>query len=286
MSFFSNLKNFVTGNSAEISIVTPTVYFGNSATITVNVQVKDSAIKSKELYLNVECMYDSNNFNIERRDTNNDQKEDAIFVNSSKVNQKVFTKKYVLDTSSIYEKNQIYSFSQTITLDNDALLSINKGVKWRCLAGIDTSGNDPDSGWVEFEVKHDSFYDSGLINWDRDVPLFSLKTNQQYSSVKVKGKIAYRYLDNSFFRNPEHFGPFGMPEEQERSVTLNMVDLEIYQQLFKSINQIQISNTSISSYELYNSFTQKNKDISKERALKFTYFEIESIEFENKQLLN
>lgn len=286
MSFFSNLKNFVTGNSAEVSIVTPTVYFGSSAIITVNVQVKDSSIKSKELYLNIECIYDSNNFNIERKDTNNDQKEDTIFVSNSKVNQKVYAKKYVLDTSSIYEKNQTYTFTQSISLETEALLSNAKGIKWRCLAGIDTSGNDPDSGWVEFEVKHDSFYDSGLINWDRDIPLFSLKTNQQYSSVKVKGKIAYRYLDNSFFRNPEHFGPFGMPEEQEKSVALNTVDLELYQQLFKSINQIQISNTSVSSYELFNSFTQKAKDINKERALKFTYFEIESIEFENKQLIN
>ncbi len=77
-----------------------------------------------------------------------------------------------------------------------------------------------------------------------------------------------------------------MPEEQEKSVALNTVDLELYQQLFKSINQIQISNTSVSSYELFNSFTQKAKDINKERALKFTYFEIESIEFENKQLIN
>ncbi len=286
MSFFSNLKNFVTGNSAEVSIVTPTVYFGSSAIITVNVQVKDSAIKSKELYLNIECIYDSNNFNIERKDTNNDQKEDTIFVSNSKVNQKVHSKKYVLDTSSVYEKNQTYTFTQSISIETEALLSNAKGIKWRCLAGIDTSGNDPDSGWVEFEVKHDSFYDSGLINWDRDIPLFSLKTNQQYSSVKVKGKIAYRYLDNSFFRNPEHFGPFGMPEEQEKSVALNTVDLELYQQLFKSINQIQISNTSVSSYELFNSFTQKAKDINKERALKFTYFEIESIEFENKQLIN
>ena len=150
MGLFDKLKsavNFVTGGGAVVKI-TPAnaVYDGTSPVkVKVSAQIKDAPLNAKKIYLQVRSQ--------ERVQFKEKQDGKEVTISKSHTSYE-----HTLDFAGgqTLEANKSYEWDTEFTLPAQIPGSVDGTLfnhVWEVMAGIDVSGNDPDSGWVQIKIK-------------------------------------------------------------------------------------------------------------------------------------
>jgi hypothetical protein len=150
MSFISNMKNKMTGGWANITISAPEGARGSVLPVTVTVSMKDQGIKIDRVYLKILCT-------------------ESVYISDYKISIGEESKTVDIDkkTSLFEHENNIsgaqelngketYTFESPVNIPSDippTFKGTNCRIVWAVYAGLDMKGNDPDSGWVEINVK-------------------------------------------------------------------------------------------------------------------------------------
>lgn len=69
--------------------------------------------------------------------------------------QTTFTRKYAIAGSQRLQTGQTYEWSGSIEIpveERPTFKGVNASHTWQIQAGVETKGNNPDSGWVEIPV--------------------------------------------------------------------------------------------------------------------------------------
>ncbi|MEM0942262.1 MAG: hypothetical protein AAGI25_21095 [Bacteroidota bacterium] len=158
MGLFDKLKqaaNFVTGNSAIVNIRTESPVNSKSAPIKfiIDAQTKDSSVNVRNVYLKIRSVEQ-----VEVLDSDTHTDEDGKTHRSSEVvreSETVFSIDLQVSGSEELAPNSSHSweFEYNIPSSENPTYRGRKAQHiWQMYAGLDTAGNDPDSGWNTFEV--------------------------------------------------------------------------------------------------------------------------------------
>ncbi|HTL86249.1 MAG TPA: hypothetical protein VL856_13765 [Acidimicrobiia bacterium] len=139
MGFFKDLKNKITGGGATVRLSVPAVKRGQPATVQVEATAKANG-KVAAVYLLI------------RGTESAEWKENNEKVGNSKSSFE--TRVQIAGAQDIVE-GQSYSWQGTFELPGNVQPTFRGALinhTYEIQAGLDMPGNDPDSGWVAFEV--------------------------------------------------------------------------------------------------------------------------------------
>ncbi|HDL64749.1 MAG TPA: hypothetical protein ENH12_05095 [Proteobacteria bacterium] len=149
MGFFSKMKNFVTGGGAEVTIEPIEPALGGPFQVKIHAAIEDADVEIKEVYLKVASMetviikdVEIARMIDEKMETVREDIENTTTVHDQKIE---------VTGPQTLKANEEYDWETTVTLPDNALpsfIGITAKHEWKLMAGLDTSGNDPDSGWV------------------------------------------------------------------------------------------------------------------------------------------
>lgn len=159
MGFFDKLKqakNFITGGGAVVNIRTgESICDGNSPIkFFIEVVVKDADVNMNNLYLKVRALEE-----VTVRDTDHRENEEGEHVTESELvtnSHETFSSEVQVTGAETLEANKTYNWEYEFELPQNVYGTYrghNAVHIWEVYAGVDMSGNDPDSGWITFEVK-------------------------------------------------------------------------------------------------------------------------------------
>jgi hypothetical protein len=148
MGFFSNLKNKITGGSATVNIQVPSVVRGQPASVRIEVTAKADG-KVNGVYLLINAVE-----TCEVKDTDwNGTKHTTEIVRGRKTS---YENKLTVAGGFDMKAGQVYNFDARVELPTNTNPSFDGKMiehEWAIQAGLDMAGNDPDSGWIKFEVR-------------------------------------------------------------------------------------------------------------------------------------
>ena len=155
MGFFDKVKgavNKLTGGGAKVSVMVSGNDLKGTLNVTVSAEIKDNPIQISKVYLWVKSQ---EKIDVPKNSLPDNLRQYAQF-GLSLINDKFPKKEYVVAQAQTLEAKQNYSWSIDITIDASATPSYNgqfASHEWVFLAGLDCSGNDPDSGWQKIDLK-------------------------------------------------------------------------------------------------------------------------------------
>jgi hypothetical protein len=153
MGFFSKLKNTLTGGWATVTVECEGAgKRGERLPFKVNVEVKDNPISVDRIYVELQC---AETVEIDRyRTLDQDDAGDVDYVNV-RHSEDLLEEKLVIADAQELAANGSFSFNGEIDIPAHLPPSYrgkNCAIKWLIYAGLDMTGNDPDSGWKEITV--------------------------------------------------------------------------------------------------------------------------------------
>lgn len=148
MGLFSkikNAKNFITGGGAEVQVSVPQASLHQPFAVNVAAQVKDGEMKINKVYLKVRAV---EKVTVHKVQTENGKRD---------VHETVETCSLQVDVAGAQVLNAEApgQWQATVAIPQGSLPSFqgrNATHTWQVCAFLDKSGNDPDSGWVDFQV--------------------------------------------------------------------------------------------------------------------------------------
>lgn len=147
MGFFSNLKNAVTGGAATVTVQAAPARRGQASGVHIQVVAKSNA-QASGVYLLVRATEQA-----ELRDTDYaDGERRSETVRGSKVS---FETRIPIAGAQQLQEGQTYDFEGSIELPSNTNPTFRGSMihhTWEIQAGLDMTGNDPDSGWQPLEV--------------------------------------------------------------------------------------------------------------------------------------
>jgi hypothetical protein len=147
MGFLGDLKNKVTGGAATVNVKAPPARRGQGVAVHIQATAKASA-KVNAVYLLVRAIE-----TCAVRDTDyEDGKRSSEVVKGRRISYE--TKITVAGAQSL-EAGQTYNWEAQLDIPSSANPSFNGHMidhRWEIQAGLDMSGNDPDSGWQPLMV--------------------------------------------------------------------------------------------------------------------------------------
>lgn len=158
MGLFDKLKKaatFLTGGGAKVKLDIAEGVLGSPFTANIEVQISDdSDLTVKSVYLNVRCT--------ETTKKEAELAEDAEVTSEEAPEPEedvnyLYNETITVAEGDVFKAGQTYTFTPEISLpeDSEATLSEEgREITWTFQAGLDVSGNDPDSGWIEAEITH------------------------------------------------------------------------------------------------------------------------------------
>lgn len=165
MGFFSNLKNSLTGNWADVSVMMPAAVRGETATITVNVAVKDQEIEFEKIAVQVRCseIIELPNYRVSGSSSaSNGAKPGTSTATRTSQDvdvrhtEQLFTQEIVVAGAQSLPANSQHAFEGSVSIPTHlppTLRGRHARFEWKAMASIDMKGNDPDSGWQDVEVR-------------------------------------------------------------------------------------------------------------------------------------
>ena len=140
MGFFKDLKNKVTGGGATVRVTVPTVRRGQQSTVQIQATAKANG-KVNAVYLLI------------RATESCEWKE-----NNEKVGQTrgSYETRVQVSGAQDLKEGETYNFEGRFELPMNVQPTFRGSLinhTWEIQAGLDMTGNDPDSGWVAFEVQ-------------------------------------------------------------------------------------------------------------------------------------
>ena len=162
MGFFSDLKNNLTGNWADVSLTAAPATRGELASFAVHVNVKDEAIDINKVVVQVRC---TEIVEVQTRQTANPrpgQKNGGTATatrtspTTVRETETLFSQDITVAHGQQLGANTQQSFEATVQIPAHlppTFTGRNARIEWKAMASVDMKGNDPDSGWQPFEVR-------------------------------------------------------------------------------------------------------------------------------------
>ena len=147
MGFFSNLKNAVTGGAVAVTVQCPAAARGQSVAVRIQATARSTA-NVNNVYLLV-------------RATEAAQVRDNDFVNGRNQTETVhgsrisYQTKITVAGQQQLQEGQSYEWVCELPIPGNANPSFEGEMirhTWELQAGLDMTGNDPDSGWTKIHV--------------------------------------------------------------------------------------------------------------------------------------
>ncbi len=139
MGFFKDLKNKVTGGAATVRVNVPSARRGQGVPVQVQATAKASG-KVSAVYLLV------------RATESAEFKQNNEKVSGSKIS---YENRVTIAGAQDLKEGETYSWEGVLELPTNSNPSLRGGMiehTWEIQAGLDMTGNDPDSGWQSFDV--------------------------------------------------------------------------------------------------------------------------------------
>lgn len=156
MGFFNKLKNFVTGGAATVSVrPVNQVNDGNSPIkVEIRAMVKEEDCDIRNVYFKVRAIERVVARDIDlARDEGGNIRRYREDVHDSFTTYEV---EMQVDGAQTLKGNQTYDWNVEFEIPhnvNGTYRGRNATHDWEIYAGLDMAGNDPDSGWVDLEIK-------------------------------------------------------------------------------------------------------------------------------------
>jgi hypothetical protein len=152
MGFFSNLVNKITGGGAKLSLVIDTPKMNEPFKVEIKAVVADAEVKIDKVYLYLKGLERTQVRNVDFPATTSSpsQKKDVHG------EEETARTEFVVAGAQTLSANQEYTWTYEVRLPSGAMptyMGRNAWHEWFLLAGLDVSGNDPDSGWIKFDVR-------------------------------------------------------------------------------------------------------------------------------------
>ncbi|MBF0587719.1 MAG: hypothetical protein HQL53_01175 [Magnetococcales bacterium] len=152
MSFLSSLKrakNFVTGGGADVSVNVIDPSLSEIFTVIITAQANQQ-LEIDKVYLTLRCQ-EEQEYEVTNEEGEREEEEDV---------RTLFKQTFPFSDALVMEEGQKLQWQRTIDLRDVELPASYEEetydgeyeIEWKAFAGLDVSGNDPDSGWIEFEM--------------------------------------------------------------------------------------------------------------------------------------
>lgn len=153
MDKLKSIKNAITGGSADVSLEIGEASLGGSTPVRITAVIGDADLKIDKVYLKVRSRESVFVRNIPVAV----ERSDYVDVRRQDVEQDIdlYKERHEISGKEVLNANETYTWEGELTLPSDAKASYyGEQAKhvWEAFAGLDAFGNDPDSGWVEFEA--------------------------------------------------------------------------------------------------------------------------------------
>jgi hypothetical protein len=156
MGLFSKIKNSMTGGWCEVDLDISDAVRGGTAQGVVTVRMKDEPISVDEIYVNIRCneCVRLNNYKVTVRDRDDPGDYDRHSIDIDE-DERLLDDKIVAEGECELGGGETRTFEFEFDVPEGMPPSYhgrNASVEWVAFAGLDMKGNDPDSGWVKFNV--------------------------------------------------------------------------------------------------------------------------------------
>jgi hypothetical protein len=151
MGFLDKLKNYVTGGGAKITLQIGEVVPGKPTPVVVRAVVDKAPVKASKVYVAVRSVETVDLIHRDKDASAHAGDRDRVHDTET-----LFSKEFVLHGAVELAGGSQHEWKGEIQIPANVQPSYRgKHAKheWSVLAGIDVSGNDPDSGWIGFEVR-------------------------------------------------------------------------------------------------------------------------------------
>ena len=141
--------NTLTGGGAEVKVEVGEATLGSSFEVVVTAKAKAN-IKFSKVYVDVKAIEWA-----EVRDVDYDFEDQQRRIEYVTGEYQTFKKQFVLSNEGVMEEGQVQTWRGEITIPDSENPSFDGNMiahRWLIMGALDTFGNDPDSGWLTFEV--------------------------------------------------------------------------------------------------------------------------------------
>lgn len=158
MGLFDKLKsaaNFITGNAVKMEMELPTATRGVPFTITVTATVKDADVNIKRAYLKIQAFERVVKENIVQTETHSENQDKTVITTEKEEENQTLNLEVDICGELVLKAKETYTWTKEVTLPENAMPTLStfpQNHYWLCLAGLDTKGNDPDTGWKDLVV--------------------------------------------------------------------------------------------------------------------------------------
>lgn len=161
MGFLNSLRsvsNFITGGGAVVTLTTEGDSVRQPLRVTVKAVVKEASIKVNRVYLQVRGEEEVVVDDVPLAKEVEQNGERLVRVEKENLRRVVETWSHEFDVAGTQTlaANSEHEWVQEVNLPANALPSYHgrkASHQWKLYAGLDTRGNDPDSGWVTVELQ-------------------------------------------------------------------------------------------------------------------------------------
>ncbi|MEO0559270.1 MAG: hypothetical protein AAF170_13925 [Bacteroidota bacterium] len=162
MGFFSDLKKNLTGGWADLSLSIPSAARGEPLTATISFSVRDEPIDVSKITMKVRCqeIVSIPERSMPNRTTHTSGQDGHASSHRpsgpTSVTETLFTQEVVAAHARSFDSGASETFDLVVSIPAHlppTLTGRNARYEWSAYASADMRGNDPDSGWVPFEVR-------------------------------------------------------------------------------------------------------------------------------------
>lgn len=152
MGLFSSLKNMVTGGGAAVTVNVSEATIGKPFKVSVSIDVKEGELKANHVYFRIQCEAKNTDFVIGYLKAEDGSQTDKLEITKEQNTKLIYNEEEKVAQEAVYNEGQQYTLSKEITLPAVCMPTAEGMITWKIYAGVDTRGNDPDSGWQTFTV--------------------------------------------------------------------------------------------------------------------------------------
>ncbi len=148
MGLFSDIKNFITGGGAKVAVQTTDVKYGEPFTVRVSATATDGDLEISRAYLLFRG-HETVEARVHDHDVGDDTIGDTDYVHETAT---TFREEFTLSNTQTLTQDEEYTWEKEITPPPGAQPPFDGEYtthNWQVQAGLDVTGNDPDSGWIE-----------------------------------------------------------------------------------------------------------------------------------------
>ncbi len=142
-------KNYVTGGAAELDVQVGDAIVGESFPIKIVATIKDADLEVDRVYLKVRACEMEDRLEVCHHAGGGVSAYETVDKFTT------FRLEIDIDEGQVLNANETYEWEGEIEIPEDqppTYFEPGAAHQWFILAGLDSAGNDPDSGWLEFDV--------------------------------------------------------------------------------------------------------------------------------------